>query len=60
VKRNQFVKLLASRGVSFDHQGKRHEIFIHRKTGKKIAVPRHTEFENSFIKLVLKEIPPED
>ncbi|GHV46433.1 hypothetical protein AGMMS49546_34430 [Spirochaetia bacterium] len=58
MKRGDFVKLLEAHGVYFDHQGKRHEIFKHRATGKIIPVPRHhQEIDNDFVKDVLKEIP---
>jgi len=31
-------------------------IYIHKTTGKKVAIPRHSEIKNKFIKNVLKEI----
>jgi predicted RNA binding protein YcfA (HicA-like mRNA interferase family) len=57
MKKNDFVRLLAENGVFFDRQGKRHEIFIHGKTGKKIPVPRHSEIKESTVRAILKEIP---
>jgi predicted RNA binding protein YcfA (HicA-like mRNA interferase family) len=57
VNRNDFIKILAENGVFFDHHGKRHDVFVHRTTGKKIPVPRHSEMKNKFLKRVLDEIP---
>lgn len=58
MKRRDFIKLLEAHGVFFDHQGKRHEIFKHRASGKIIPIPRHhTEIDNVFVKDILKEIP---
>jgi hypothetical protein len=57
MNRNDFIKILAEKSVAFDHHGKRHDIFIHQPTGKKIPVPRHSEIKNKFLKRVLKEIP---
>jgi len=58
MKRNQFLKILASYGVEFFKHGANHDIYIQRKTGKKVAVPRHGEIENEFLRIILKEIQP--
>jgi predicted RNA binding protein YcfA (HicA-like mRNA interferase family) len=57
MNRQDFIKILGEHGVFFDHHGARHDIFIHKQTGKKIPVPRHGEMKNKFLKLILKEIP---
>jgi predicted RNA binding protein YcfA (HicA-like mRNA interferase family) len=57
VNRNAFIKILAEKGVFFDHHGSRHDIFIHQATGKKIPIPRHSEMKNKFLKRILDEIP---
>jgi hypothetical protein len=31
--------------------------FIHKKSGKRIPIPRHSEIENKLVKDILKEIP---
>jgi predicted RNA binding protein YcfA (HicA-like mRNA interferase family) len=49
--------MLAEHGVYFDHNGSNHAIFIHKKSGKKIPIPRHSEIENKLVKDILKEIP---
>jgi hypothetical protein len=58
VKRNKFLKiLLEEHGVEFFRHGANHDIYIQTRTGKKVAVPRHSEIENAFAKRVLKELP---
>jgi hypothetical protein len=58
MKRSAFLKILAGKSVCFFRNGANHDIFVHRPTGKKIAIPRHNEFSNKFVNDVLKEIPP--
>jgi len=49
--------MLELNGIFFSHHGKRHDIYKHKETGKIIPVPRHSEFSNEFLKVILKEIP---
>ena len=57
MNKRAFIKALENDGIYFDHHGRRHDVYIHRKTGKKLTVPRHNEFSNDFLKEILKEIP---
>ena len=57
MNRKAFIKILELNGVYFDHHGTRHDIYKHLETGKKIPVPRHSEFSNDFLKEILAEIP---
>ncbi|MDR1047380.1 MAG: type II toxin-antitoxin system HicA family toxin [Treponema sp.] len=57
MKRNAFIKILNEKGVFFHQNGANHDIFIHKTTGKKIPVPRHTEIKNTTVRGILKEIP---
>ena len=43
--------------MEFHKHGSKHDIYIHTASGKKIAIPRHSEIRNKFLNLVLKEIP---
>jgi hypothetical protein len=56
MKKTEFYKKLKKRHIVFYENGSRHDIFIHKPTGKKVAIPRHTEFSNDFLKLILKEV----
>jgi predicted RNA binding protein YcfA (HicA-like mRNA interferase family) len=57
MKRNAFLKLLKKNGIVFFKHGSNHDIYIHIESGKKVAIPRHGEFENSFLRIILSEIP---
>jgi len=56
MNRNDFISLLKQCGLEFFKHGSRHDIFIHKDTGKKVAVPRHSEIKNKFLKKILNEI----
>ena len=56
MKRNEFLKILARHGVTFFRHGGGHDIYINEKTGKKAAVPRHSEVGNKMAKAILKEL----
>ena len=56
MNRNDFIYFLEQNGLVLYRHGTRHDIYIHQKTGKKIAVPRHSEIKNKFLKKVLNEI----
>jgi len=60
MNRNEFLKILKERGLVFHKNGSQHDIYIHIASGKKIAIPRHREMQNKFLKLILKEIPRQD
>jgi predicted RNA binding protein YcfA (HicA-like mRNA interferase family) len=57
VKRNDFINILKDKGVVFFKHGSKHDIFIHKDTGKKIPIPRHVEIKNTTVSEILKEIP---
>ena len=56
MNRTEFIKVLKKYGVEFYKHGNRHDIFIHTVSGRKIAIPRHREIKNKFLKIILKEI----
>ena len=56
MNRKDFISFLEQYGLQFYRHGSKHDIYIHRITGKKIAVPRHTEIKNKFLKKILNEI----
>jgi len=60
MNRNDFIRFLEQYGLEFFRHGSRHDIYIHKATGKKVAVPRHTEIKNKLLKKVLKEISKKD
>jgi predicted RNA binding protein YcfA (HicA-like mRNA interferase family) len=56
MKRGDFLKILAEWGVEFLRHGSSHDIYIHKITRKRIAVPRHGEIENDLAKIILSEL----
>jgi predicted RNA binding protein YcfA (HicA-like mRNA interferase family) len=56
MKREDFLHLLEQKGVVFFKHGSRHDIFIHKTTGKKVSVPRHKEIKNKFLNLIIAEL----
>ena len=60
MNRNDFIRFLEQYGLEFFRHGSRHDIYIHKVNRKKIAVPRHTEIKNKFLKKILNEISKKD
>jgi len=56
MNRKDFLHFLENYGLEFFRHGSKHDIYIHKITGKKVAVPRHSEIKNKFLKKVLNEI----
>jgi len=56
MNRNDFIHFLEKYGLEFHRHGSRHDIYIHKITGKKVAVPRHSEIKNKFLKKIIDEI----
>jgi len=56
MKRNDFIKMLANKGVFFFCSGAKHDIYRQSTTGKKVSIPRHSEIDNILVKDILKEI----
>ena len=56
MNRTEFIKILKEHGVVFYKNGTRHDIYIHTSSGKKVAIPRHREIKNKFLRLILDEI----
>jgi hypothetical protein len=57
MNKQEFLNRLSENDISFSSHGTRHDIYTHNPTGKKIAIPRHVEFSNVFLRKILREIP---
>ena len=57
MNKRAFLKALKKHGLYLFRHGSKHDVYEHRKTGKKLTIPRHNEFSNDFLKEILKEIP---
>ena len=56
MNRNDFIYFLERYGLEFHKHGSKHDIYIHKVTGKRVAVPRHSEITNKFLKKIITEI----
>ena len=56
MNRTEFLKRLKQRGIKFLREGKRHEIFVHVRSGKEIPISRKREYSNDYLRMVLKEV----
>jgi predicted RNA binding protein YcfA (HicA-like mRNA interferase family) len=55
MKRNDLLRLLAEKGCCLHRHGGRHDIFVNLE-GKNAPVPRHTEIQESLVKMILKQL----
>ena len=55
MKRNDLIRLLAAKGCSLYRHGGRHDIFV-SLDGKKAPIPRHTEIQESLVKMIIKQL----
>lgn len=60
MNRKDFINLLEQYGIVFHRHGSRHDVYIHKITGKKVAVPRHNEIKNKLLNIILKEVSKKD
>ena len=48
--------MLAAAGCELHRHGKKHDIYINPKNGKKAPVPRHTEIADTLCKQIKKQL----
>jgi mRNA interferase HicA len=56
VKRRDLVRELADAGCYLTRHGKKHDIYVNPKNGKKAPVPRHAEIKESLCDLIKKQL----
>jgi len=56
VNRGNFIRELVKAGCYLARHGKKHDIYVNSKTGKKAPVPRHTEIKESMCDLIRKQL----
>jgi predicted RNA binding protein YcfA (HicA-like mRNA interferase family) len=56
MKRRDFIRELVDAGCYLKRHGKRHDIFVNPRNGRKAPVPRHSELKNSLCELVRKQL----
>ncbi|MCL2073006.1 MAG: type II toxin-antitoxin system HicA family toxin [Marinilabiliaceae bacterium] len=55
MKRNQFISHLDNHSCVFKREGNNHSIFMNLITGKRAAVPRHSEIKDSLCNEICKQ-----
>jgi len=56
LKREVFLKELTNAGCYLKRHGKRHDIYLNPKAGKKAPVPRHSEIKDTLCALIRKQL----
>ena len=56
MKRRAFIRELTKAGCYLKRRGKKHDIYVNPKTGRKAPVPRHTEIKDSLCELIRKQL----
>jgi mRNA interferase HicA len=56
VKRTALIKLLVKSGCVLIRHGKRHDIYMNKKNGRKAPIPRHSEIKNTLCGLIKKQL----
>jgi len=56
VKRRDLVRELVEQGCYLRRHGKRHDIYINPKNGRKAPIPRHPEIKESLCALIKRQL----
>jgi len=56
VKRRDLIRELVDEGCYLKRHGKRHDIYINPKNGKKAPIPRHPEITESLLELIKRQL----
>lgn len=56
MKRKDLIRKITSVGCVLVRHGKRHDLYINPKTGKKQPISRHSEIDEYLAKHIIKEL----
>jgi len=56
VKRHDLIRELVAEGCYLKRHGRKHDIYINPKNGKKAPIPRHPEIKESLCELIKKQL----
>jgi hypothetical protein len=56
VKRREFLRELVAAGCYLKRHGKRHDLYVNPKNGRKAPVPRHKELKDSLCRLIRAQL----
>jgi len=53
-EKKELIRRLTDAGCIFVRRGARHDLYVNPKTGKKQAIPKHREIDESLVRHILK------
>ncbi|MGA8848473.1 MAG: type II toxin-antitoxin system HicA family toxin [Dehalococcoidia bacterium] len=56
MKRRDLIRELVEEGCYLRRHGRRHDIYINPKNGKKAPIPRHSEIKESLCELIKRQL----
>ncbi|MFW6102369.1 MAG: type II toxin-antitoxin system HicA family toxin [Chloroflexota bacterium] len=56
MKRRDLIRELVEQGCYLRRHGRRHDIYINPKNGKKAPIPRHPEIKESLCELIKRQL----
>ncbi len=56
MKRSVFIKYIHANGCRLDREGANHSLYKNSSTGKKSAIPRHTELPDMLCNVICKQL----
>jgi predicted RNA binding protein YcfA (HicA-like mRNA interferase family) len=56
VKRRTFIRELTKAGCYLHRHGKKHDIYVNPKNGRKSPIPRHAEIKNTLCEVIRKQL----
>ncbi len=56
MKRGTLIRQLTEAGCYFKRHGKKHDIYVNPKNGRKAPVPRHSEIKESLYELIRTQL----
>ena len=59
MKRKEFIKYLENHSCGFVREGKKHTVYVNKKSGKCSTVPRHTEINDFLIQKICRDLEVE-
>jgi len=56
MKRRELIRELIAAGCYLHRHGKRHDIYMNPKLGRKAPIPRHNEIRDSLCELIRRQL----
>ena len=60
MKRRAFLRELTRAGCHLYRHGKKHDIYLNPRNGRKVAVPRHAELKELMCKIIRRQLGLDD